>query len=152
MDLTKLLPVSHLQTELMAMGLQDGLRLAVQPLVDTGIVSDGDKFVEDLIVRESQYTTAVGNFVAIPHARTHTASRLGLAIAVFPGGLDFPEAPDGQPVKVFFIIAIPAFAPVAHMPLLQHIAKFVRNPKKVEKLVDSKSAAAAVKYLLSFKA
>lgn len=154
MDISRLLPATHAIVNLDSSTRQEALSLLVKPLVYTGIITDEDEFATDLEEREQQITTVIGNGVAIPHARTKVASRLGLTVGIMGEGqsLKFCDDPEVEPVNLIFLIAIPSFAPASHLPLLQHIAKFVRYEKKVAKLLKSKTPAAAAKYLISFNA
>jgi mannitol/fructose-specific phosphotransferase system IIA component (Ntr-type) len=153
MDLTRLLPASHTVINLEPTSRLDILQQLTQPLVDTGIISDADVFCQDLEIREKQITTVIGNSVAIPHARTKVATRLGLSVGLLKDGntFKFSDEEDVEEVQLLFLIAIPSFAPTSHMPLIQHLAKFVRYEKKIAKLMKSKTSAAATKYLHSFK-
>ena len=159
MDLTRLLPPNHTIINLSPSSREDALRQLAQPLVDSGIVTDIDEFCTDLEIREQQITTVIGNAVAIPHARTKSATRLGLTVGLLEEGKTFKfsddeEAEEGEEVEeinLLFMIAIPSFAPASHLPLLQHLARFVRYEKKLTKLLKSRTPAAAAKYLHSFK-
>ena len=53
--------------------------------------------------------------------------------------------------RLFFCIAVPAFLPTAHINMLQALAKFARDPKRVEKILSSKTPAVASRYLASYK-
>ena len=152
MDLTRLIPAAHCVLHIKATTRDEIIRETMQPLIDSGIVSDAVGSMERLIERENQITTVIGNGVAVPHARTTHASRLGLVLGILDEPVNFSDDPDAEPVQVIFLIAIPSFAPVSHMPLLQHLASFVRYPRKVNKLISSKTQAAASKYLCSYKA
>ena len=152
MDLTRLSPPAHFTVNLSATNREDAIRQTMQPLIDLGIVSDADSYLERVLKREDQITTVIGNGVAVPHARSTHASRLGLAIGILDEPMQFSDDPEDEPVQVLFLIAIPSFAPVSHMSLLQHLASFVRYPKMVAKLITSKTPAAASKYLISYKA
>lgn len=130
----------------------DVLRQLAQPLADAGILDDIDRFVEDLTRREAQMTTVMDNGVALPHARSHAVRRLGLAVGISgAGGIRFSDDPEAAPAQLFFCIAIPSFAPTCHMPLLQSLARFSREPKRVSKLLSSKTQAVAARYLGSYK-
>ncbi|NQZ57413.1 MAG: PTS sugar transporter subunit IIA [Lentisphaeraceae bacterium] len=154
MDISKLLPDSHCIVQIDPDSRQSVLTQLMQPLIDSGIISNGKTFLEDLEQREAQITTVIGNGVALPHARSKTASRLGLSVGILHSGkeLQYSDSQETEPVQLLFMIAIPAFAPASHLPLLQHITKFVRHEKKIAKLLKSKTSAAAAKYLHSFKA
>lgn len=54
--------------------------------------------------REAQGTTAVGNGIAVPHAKSEAVRRPGLSALTVLNGVDY-GAPDGLPSKLFFMIA-----------------------------------------------
>jgi mannitol/fructose-specific phosphotransferase system IIA component (Ntr-type) len=153
MDLTRLLPAAHCIPNITATTREEADKQLMQPLIDTGIITDSVEFYNDLERREKQITTVIGNGVAIPHARTQSATRLGLSVGFLAGGqsFQFSDEEDIEEVNLIFMIAIPSFAPASHLPLLQHIAKFIRHEKKIAKLLKSKTPAAMAKYLHSFK-
>ena len=153
MDLTRLLPANHTIVHMEPTSREDAITQLAQPLADTGIITDIEEFCKDIEIREQQITTVIGNGVAIPHARTKSATRLGLSVGLMKDGNTFKysDEEDIEEVNVLFMIAIPSFAPASHLPLLQHLAKFVRYEKKVAKLLKSRTPAAATKYLHSFK-
>ena len=153
MDLTRLLPAEHCLVNISPASREDAYKQLMQPLIDSGIINDSDQFLANLEDREQQITTVVGNGVAIPHARTVSSTRLGLSVGFIPEGKTFKFSDEEgiEEVNLIFMIAIPSFAPASHLPLLQHIAKFIRYDKKVAKLMKSKTPAATAKYLHSFK-
>ena len=150
MDLTRLVPAGHCVLDLDTDCYKEAIRTTMQPLVDSGIVTDAETFNNRVLKRENQITTVIGNGVAVPHARSRDVTRLGLAVGILREPIKFND--EGDEVSLIFLISIPSFAPVAHMPLLQHLASFVRYPKKIDKLLASKTPAAAAKYLCSYKA
>ena len=150
MDLTRLVPAGHCVLDLDTDCYKEAIRTTMQPLVDSGIVTDAETFNNRVLKREGQITTVIGNGVAVPHARSRDVTRLGLAVGILKEPIKFND--EGDEVSLIFLISIPSFAPVAHMPLLQHLASFVRYPKKIDKLLASKTPAAAAKYLCSYKA
>ena len=75
-----------------------------------GNLSDVDAYREAILAREAGGTTAIGEGMAIPHAKTDAVARPALAAITVPDGVDY-EAPDGQPSKLLFMIAAPSPAP-----------------------------------------
>lgn len=118
---------------------------------ENGNISDADLFLADLLKREAEFTTAMENGVAIPHARSTAVRRLGMTIGIASGeGMLFnPESE--QKYRLFFCIAIPTTAPTSHLPLLRLLAKFARDPKRVDKMLQFKTAAAIARNLAAFK-
>ena len=154
MDLSRLLPEHHCVVRMKKeSSLRDMLTHLVEPLVASGVVTDGGQFLDDVLAREEQLTTVVGNGTALPHARSQAVSRLGLVVGLFDEGeeQDFPGSNEEEGVQVVFLIAVPAFMPAAHLPLLKHVAKFIGYDRKIGKLLKSRTPAAACKYLQSYK-
>jgi mannitol/fructose-specific phosphotransferase system IIA component (Ntr-type) len=131
---------------------RETLQKLIQSLVAADIVTDEEEFLRDIERREAEVTTVMENSIAIPHARSHAVRRLGLAIGITGelGGIRFNPESDAES-KLLFCIAIPSFAPTSHIPLLQSIAKFSHDPKRVEKILKSKTPAGAARCLVSFK-
>ncbi len=139
------------------LGLNDGsqedvLRQLIQPLVDAGnLISDPDKFIHDLLEREKQVTTVMENGVAFPHTRSEAVNRLCLTVGVAePDGIHFNPENDAVS-RLFFCIGVPAFAPTAHIPILQSLASFAREEKRVERLLGSKTPSQITRSLGNYK-
>lgn len=69
-----------------------------------GNLSDKARYKADILAREEMSSTAIGNGIAVPHAKSAAVKRAGLAAITVPGGVDY-QAPDGLPSQLFFMIA-----------------------------------------------
>ena len=67
----------------------------------TGKISDVAAYKAAVKKREEEGTTAMGEGVAIPHAKTDAVKAPGLAAMLVPDGCDY-DTPDGEPAKLFF--------------------------------------------------
>ncbi len=85
-----------------------------------GNLSDAAAFKEAILKRESESTTALGEGLAVPHAKTDAVKKAGLAAITVPGGVDY-NAPDGQPSNLFFMIAAPAEGGDVHLEILSRL-------------------------------
>jgi len=123
----------------------------IAPLVKEDIVTDPEQFLADLARREAEVTTVMDNGVALPHARSRAVRRLALSVGITAEeGVKFdPESE--QVTRLFFCMAVPAFAPTAHIPLLQSLAGFARDEARVGKLVAVKTPGAASRMLSQFR-
>ena len=84
-----------------------------------GNLSDVEAYRAAILAREEQGTTAIGEGMAIPHAKTDAVARPALAAITVPDGVDY-EAPDGQPSKLIFMIAAPSDGEV-HLEVLARL-------------------------------
>lgn len=79
-----------------------------------------------LLVRETLGSTAVGNGVAIPHAKLDNLSQVVGIVADVAGGIDFGSA-DGQPVTRLFLLLAPKDDPSRYLRALERIARSLRT-------------------------
>ncbi len=150
-DLKSMLPKNHFLLHFAAKGQDAIFRALAQPLVDDGIVTDLDRFVSEVARREAQITTQICKEIAMPHARSEVVRRLGITVAVAdePGRLFTPGSK--AKCRIFFMIAIPSFAPTAHLTLLQGLVHFAKDERRVAKLLATTTQAQAATCLTSFK-
>ena len=66
-----------------------------------GRLNDRAGYKEGILAREALGSTAIGEGIAIPHAKTDAVSAPGLATMLVPQGVDY-DALDGQPVHMIF--------------------------------------------------
>lgn len=113
---------------------------AVDLLVDlhekAGNISDKDQYKKDIWAREALDSTAVGEGVAVPHARSAAVKRAGLAAITVPQGLDY-DSPDGEPSKLFFMIAAPENGGDLHLEMLSHLMVMLMDEEFCQKLLDA---------------
>lgn len=100
-------------------------RLAA-PLAQSGVVADAPALRRRMLARERMVSTAIGNGVALPHARepAAVAGRYGLTIGIVPGGIAF-AAPDRQPVTTFVLVC--ADSVPRHLALMAQVALALRD-------------------------
>lgn len=151
MDIKQLLPKEHVVLHLSGPDRREVLHALTAPLVAAGIVLDRAAFVADVEQREGHVTTQVPGGIAFPHARSATVRRLGLAmgLAAAPGLTFDPGSP--EPCRVLFLIAVPAIAPTAHLPLLRHLSQIVRQSQRVDRLLGLRTSAAVVRAMCAFR-
>ena len=56
------------------------LEYMIEMLYTKGVVSDKNKFYEDVCLRENEGCTAIGNYIAIPHGNSTYVTKLSIAI------------------------------------------------------------------------
>lgn len=113
-----------------------------------GNLKDSAKFKEDILKREEHSTTAIGEGIAVPHAKSSAVKVPALSCVTVPGGIDY-SAPDGKPSDLLFMIAATEDGDV-HLEILSRLmvmlmdadfANALRNAKSAEeflKIIDDK--------------
>jgi mannitol/fructose-specific phosphotransferase system IIA component (Ntr-type) len=106
----------------------EALRQLLERLVAAGALpgDDVDAALNVLIERELLGSTAIGNGVAVPHARMEGLSGLHIAFGLCPEGVNF-KALDGAPVTQVFVVLGPKDGPGEYLDAMARITKLVQN-------------------------
>ena len=101
--------IDLLKPEAITLGLDistrdDAINALVGLHAAAGNLNDKDAYKEAILAREAQGTTAIGEGIAVPHAKTNAVKAPALAAITVPGGVDY-GAPDGKPSDLLFMIA-----------------------------------------------
>ncbi len=110
------------------------LRTLSALMVKNGVVPEADRLYEALWERELLQSTGVGDGVAIPHCKVRGLKKVVMAVATCSQEVDF-EAPDGQPVRLVFLLLSPVNEAVAHLRSLAAVSTWLRDrPRLADKL------------------
>lgn len=101
-----------------------------------GNLSNKAEYLEAVFSREESGSTGLGDGIATPHAKSAGVKEAGLAAMVVPNGVDF-EALDGQPSRLFFMIAAPEGAADTHVEVLSKLATMVIDPDFKNALIQA---------------
>ena len=121
----------------------DSKGAAVDYLVDLmdkrGRLNDKEGYKKGILAREALGSTAVGDGIAIPHAKVAAVNEPGLAAMVVPEGVDY-ESFDGSPANLLFMIAAPDGEADAHLEALSKLSMVLMDPDFKNALVKAKTA------------
>jgi mannitol/fructose-specific phosphotransferase system IIA component (Ntr-type) len=106
-------------------GRDEALRTIVERLHAGGALHEVEEPLAALLAREEIMSTAIGEGVAVPHARCAAAPRTVLSVCRLPEGLDF-DAVDDMPVELVFTLLGPPETGPDHVRLLGRIARLAR--------------------------
>ena len=85
---------------------------------------DANKLHAMLLERERLGTTAMGDGIAIPHARVDSLDRLLAVFGLSRGGVDF-DSLDGRETNLFFLLVAPGKEGSAHLLLLARLSRLL---------------------------
>ena len=114
------------------------IRLLADYMEKGGNLSDKEQYVKDVLIREESGTTGLGDGIATPHAKSDGVKAAGLAAMTIPDGMDF-AAMDGNPSRLFFMIAAPNGANDEHLAILSKLATMIMDPDFKEALIAAKT-------------
>ena len=116
---------------------------AIDALVElhaaAGNLTDPSAYKAAILAREKQGTTAIGEGIAVPHAKSDSVAHAALAAMTVPGGVDY-DAPDGKPSSLLFMIAAPPDGDV-HLEILSRLMVMLMEPEFCDRLRGAKTAA-----------
>lgn len=103
-----------------------------------GRLHDRGGYKEGILARESQGSTAIGDGIAIPHAKVEAVKEAGLAAVTVPAGVDY-EAFDGSLANLIFMIAAPAGGADVHLEALARLSTLLMTPNFKDNLIQASS-------------
>lgn len=104
-------------------------------LQKAGYINDLENYINDIFYRESQGITGIGDNVAIPHGKSSSVQKVGLAIGRNKFMIPW-ESYDNKPVNIIFLFAVPNIKKgnEIHLYLLSEIAKKIGNEDILNKI------------------
>lgn len=115
---------------------------AIDALIDlqekAGNLNDKEEYKKGILAREEQGSTAIGNGIAIPHAKTSAVAQPGLSAITAPSGVDY-NALDGKPSNLLFMIAAPEDGDL-HLEVLSRLMTMLMDETFRNELLSAKTA------------
>ena len=138
MRLSELLTPARIRVPLHATD-KDGVLRELVGLVAAGNGTSSDEVLGAILEREKQFPTGIGYGVAVPHGKTPALSSLVVAAGTTPAPVPY-ETIDGEPVRLFFLLAGPESAAGAHVKALSRISRLVRREPVRGKLLGARTS------------
>ncbi len=115
----------------------EAIEMLVELQMKGGNITDKEEYKKDILAREAQGSTAVGEGIAIPHAKSTAVKAPSLAAMTVPGGVDY-EALDGEPSELLFMIAAPNNGDV-HLEVLSRLMTMLMDEDFKNNLLGAKN-------------
>ena len=138
MKITDLLSAQSVKVGATAASQADAIDQLVALQVAAGNVSDADGYKAGVLAREAEFSTAVGDGIAIPHAKVAAVAKAGLAAMTIPSGVDW-NAPDDAPCDLVFAIAAPEGENDVHLEMLAKLSALLMHEDFAAKLRAAKT-------------
>ncbi len=120
---------------------EDVIRRCGRMLLDSGYIKE--PYIEGMLARDRNFSTAIGNLIAIPHGEMDVKKeiiRTGLVVLTYPGGVEW----NGETVKLVVGIAAEGDG---HLEILERIVEAFEDEKDVEAVVGQNDAEALYRIL-----
>ena len=138
MKIVELLTEQTIILDVEANSKQDVLTELIEQLNDAGKLNDKAAFMTDILAREEQSTTGIGDGIAIPHAKSAAVKQPAIAFGRSTKGIDYASL-DGQPAHLFFMIAATDGANNDHLEALSRLATFLMDGKFRDAVLNATS-------------
>ncbi len=125
MRLADVLTPTRIRVPLLATDKEGVLRELVELLL-AGNGGSVDEVLAAVLERERQFPTGIGYGVAVPHGKTPAVAALRVVAGTTRAPVPY-EAIDGEPVRLFFLLAGPESQAGAHVKALSRISRLVRR-------------------------
>ena len=137
MRITDLLSASSIDLNAKPLNKKEAIEQAVKLMAASGNITDIEAYTKQVIAREEESTTGVGEGIAIPHGKCSAVSRPGLAAMIIRDGVDY-DSLDGEPVNVLFLIAAPDSEDNVHLDVLSKLSVLLMDEEFIRKLKAAK--------------
>lgn len=133
MDIRDLLMTDLMIMDLKATTKNEVIDEMVHNLFVKGIIDDEELYKKDILKREAESSTGMGEGIAIPHAHDTAVKKPAVMFARSVNGVDY-QSMDGQPAHLFFMIAAPEGGDNTHLQALAALSQVLMNPDVVNAL------------------
>ncbi len=139
MRITDLLKKDTIILNLSATNKKQVINELVRQLDVAGKLKDRKGYHEAIMKREEQSTTGIGEGIAIPHAKSAAVKEAALCFGRSINGIDY-ESLDGQPARLFFMIAAPDGANDTHLDTLSKLSSMLMYDDFRQAIMQAASA------------
>jgi len=146
MKIAEFLSPKAILTDLKSIKKEDIIKELVDVFIEAGEVGKDKrvKLIEALMSRESLGSTAIGQGVAIPHAKSECIKKLTAAFGISKKGVDF-DSLDGEPVYIFFLLLAPQDSAGPHLKALARISRILKDKYFRDSLKSAGDAGTVIK-------
>ena len=111
---------------------------AIYRIVKSSKLNNKDKIFKAVVEREDLRTTAIGEGVALPHARLKFIKEIMIKYAILKNGIDF-SASDDKPVNHVFLVLAPYTNTPGYLAAIARLVRIVTKPENRDALAKAKN-------------
>ncbi len=148
--LSEILNEEHVISEMKSESKEAAIEELVALICEKGLVKDRDEALKRIFEREELASTALGDGVAIPHARLDVGENPIVAIGRHKKGIDF-NAPDRGDAHLIFLVLWQPERPGLFNRLFAGLVSKLADPGFRENLMNAKNAKQIAKAVADVK-
>jgi len=140
LTLNDVLDRSTILTDVHAESKEEVFNILIQRLFDQGYIGSIEEFTEAVHNREKEGATGIGGHIAIPHGRSETVTKNGVAIAILNHEIPWESLDDtGAKIVVLFTVGASGEGSNDHLRLLSLFARKMAKAEVVTALQQATS-------------
>ena len=149
-QLAALLQPEMIRLDLQARDKLPALRELFRSLPSHPALPRPEAFFRELLAREHITNTALGNGLAMPHARTDLCEDIVVAVGRSAAGIEY-DAPDGKPVHLLFMIGTPQRELTRYHQLVVGLARLLNRATNRDRLLAATDAADFIRVMTALR-
>ena len=128
MQIMDFLSKKAILTDIKSTRKEDVIKEMVDLLIEAGDVEkrNRNKLIDALMSREALGSTAIGQGIAIPHAKCDCVGKLVGSFGLSKKGVDF-DSLDGELAYIFFLLIAPQDSAGPHLKALARISRLLKD-------------------------
>ncbi len=128
MQIMDFLSKKAILTDIKSTSKEEVIKEMVDYLIEAGDVEkrNRNKLIDALMSREALGSTAIGQGIAIPHAKCDCVDKLVAAFGLSKKGVDF-DSLDGELAYIFFLLVAPQDSAGPHLKALARISRLLKD-------------------------
>lgn len=138
MKITELLKKDTIIVDLKSNSKLDVIDELVNKLDEGGRLNNKEEYKKAILKREEEFSTGIGDGIAIPHAKTVAVKTPALAFGLSKEGIDYHSL-DGSKAHIFFMIAASEGAHNDHLDTLSRLSSMLMNESFRNELMNAKT-------------
>lgn len=148
MKITDFLSKKAIVPDIQSVKKEDVIKELVEALAEAGEIEKRcrNKVIDALMSREALGSTAIGQGVAIPHAKSDCVEKLVAAFGLSKKGIDF-DSLDGEPAHIFFLLLAPQDSAGPHLKALARISRLLKDKYFRDSLKDCQDDKTIIKII-----
>ena len=117
-------------------------------LIQRGKISEDQKkyIMKTILRREEMGSTAIGNNIALPHARIDSVKDVIICLGLSQEGLNF-DSLDQEPVNVVALLLSNSQEAGLHLKVLARLARMLRDKYLIQRLKNAKTEEEIIELL-----
>lgn len=133
LDIREVLLEENVNLDLKAGTKQEVFTQMTRMLYENGVIREEQPFIDELVHREAEGVTGIGDGIAIPHGRSAVVNRSVIAIGRTRTDVSW-ETFDDKPVRCIIMFAIRDVDMSQHIMLLSHVAQLLLDKDVIDTL------------------